>query len=230
MIRLESVGRAEFLELNKVFTGLAGKHILTSITHWQRPGPGWPTRRTWKVAMSANWRYRYRALYEVTCKSVTSGQLSLPHADFNIFFQWNQQAIAEDGLSELGSIYSQEVTMDRGSSQVHQTGIRLCLENRLTEIQQYEPGTTEVDDQGAKIEYWSWRSITIDMLITGAMDADVPDAEESSSVDPSGKQWNILDFVCEWNPCQFWIRFITSKASYPWWYSSQSYDQEMQNW
>jgi hypothetical protein len=98
----------------------------------------------------SDWRYRYRALYEVTCKSVTAGQLSLPHADFNIFFQWNQQAIAEDGLSDLGNIYSQEVTMNRGSTQVHQMGIRLCLEKQVPEIQRYEPDTTEVEDQGAK--------------------------------------------------------------------------------
>jgi hypothetical protein len=37
-------------------------------------------------------------------------------------------------------------------------------------------------------------------MIAEAMDADVPDAEESSSVDPSGKQFDVLDFVCVLNP------------------------------
>jgi hypothetical protein len=97
----------------------------------------------------ANWRSRFRALYEVTCKAVTSGQLALPQADFSIFFQWNQQAIAEDGLDELGNIHSQEVPVHRDSSPVHQTGFSF-YQNYLPEIQRSEPGMAELEDQGAK--------------------------------------------------------------------------------
>ena len=60
--------------------------------------------------IAASWRYRYRALYEETYKAVTAGEITLPQALFNIFVQWNSQAMLEDGLGALGDVHSAEIS------------------------------------------------------------------------------------------------------------------------